>query len=106
MSVGDTNDKTKGERKMFIYVDWENQEVKTTKGIRKEIDEILDDVSLNDDYMSFYDYLGKYYFPCEIFNLSDKEKETVLIEYERELRSLIEDSVFNRYEEIEVEDDV
>ena len=102
MSVGDTNDKMKGERKMFICVDWENREVKTEKEVKEEIEKNFNDPSLSEEYMSFDHYLNNYYLPCEIFNFSEKDKETVLVEYQDELYSLIEKSVLNKYKKVKV----
>lgn len=91
---------------MTIYVDWENQEVKTFKELEEEIIDIIEDESLHAEYLTFNEYLSVYYSSSEIFEFSEEKKSLVFDLYMDELRSFVEDTVFDRYEAIEVENNV
>ena len=85
---------------MRVYVNWETQEVVGPNQIEELIDRKLSDYLTNDDLLM---YLEEHYNLSEVWEMDDKQKESIMEDFTAHQRELAGEWFDNEFCEYEVE---
>ena len=98
--------------KVFLYVNWREEEILTEKGYKEKINETKNDKENFNDYKSSYlnDYIEEFIdrspYPKNfetVFNLTETERQKILGEIKEGYEIQVEEDYSDEWEEVEID---
>ena len=98
--------------KVFLYVNWREEEILTEKGYKEKINETKNDKENFNDYKSSYlnDYIEEFIdrspYPKNfetVFNLTETERQKILGEIKEGYEIQVEEDFSDEWEEVEID---